>query len=478
MNQEILPIYNAINKFKQKSPISFHVPGHKNGFLIDEKFKNIKPFLENDITELTGLDDLHSPEGAIKEAMELLTDYYGTVKSYFLVNGSTVGNLAMILSVCREGDYVMVQRNCHKSILNALKLAKVQPLFIYPEIDDVLGMAGGIDPQLLKNTFEKYKEIKAIIATYPNYYGKTYDLKEIIDLAHHYEIPVLVDEAHGAHFRLGDPFPPSAVELGADMVVHSAHKTLPAMTMGSYLHVNSGRISIPKVEEYLGILQSSSPSYPIMLSLDFSRYFLANFSGEDIEYTLQTIQRFVDGVKRLSPLKIKQDKKGDPLKVSIYMEGVSGFELQRMLEEQGVYGELADPYQVLYILPLLKKGTAYPYADALLRIQAAVEKNMPVTKGITVKNEIDSSFIRSIKPMALTYKEMESTPKETIPLLHSIDRIAAETVIPYPPGIPILMPGEEITNKHIQEICRLLEVNANFQGDSQQLKKGAIQVFC
>ena len=191
----------------------------------------------------------------------------------------------MILSVCSEGDTVLVQRNCHKSILNGLMLANIMPVFISPEMDMNLSTPAGIDKHTVRQAFERYPNAKACIFTYPDYYGGTFDLKSIIEIAHQHDSLVLIDEAHGPHFKLGDPFPLSALNLGADMVVHSAHKILPAMTMGSFLHINSKNVPKAKVEFYLSVLQSSSPSYPIMASLDIARSYLAGFTKEDIAYT-------------------------------------------------------------------------------------------------------------------------------------------------------------------------------------------------
>ncbi len=288
MNQENIPLWNQLQKHASHQPLSFHVPGHKNGFLAGgEGADYFKHILKLDATELSGLDDLHSPEGVILEAQELLAGLHGVSKSFFLVNGSTAGNLAMVLSAAEEKETVLVQRNCHKSILNGITLAKAKPVFLAPEFNEEWGVAGGVALETVKEAIRQYPDAKAIILTYPNYYGMVYDLENIIQCAHDHGIPVLVDEAHGAHLIGGSHFPASAVQLQADLTVQSAHKTLPAMTMGAYLHFNSRFIKEEKVSNYLGILQSSSPSYPIMASLDLARAYLASFSKKDEEALLK-----------------------------------------------------------------------------------------------------------------------------------------------------------------------------------------------
>ena len=265
MNQSKTPLFDQLMKHHEGNPISFHVPGHKYGQVFPEKGRNyFSDILKMDATEITGLDDLHSAEGVILEAEKLLADLYRTQRSFFLVNGSTVGNLAMTLSTIKEDEIVLVQRNSHKSIMNGIKLANARPVFISPEYDLDYRVAGGLSYESVKSALIQYPNARAIILTYPNYYGMTVDLKSIIDLAHAHNIPVLVDEAHGVHFIAGDYFPPSAVELGADIVVQSAHKTLPAMTMGAFLHYQSRLVSSSNLQFYLQALQSSSPSYPLM----------------------------------------------------------------------------------------------------------------------------------------------------------------------------------------------------------------------
>jgi len=266
MDQNKTPLLDQLIFHHKKNPLSLHVPGHKYGRLLDySKYSAYRGILQLDATELSGLDDLHSPEGVILEAEMLLSEAYGTERSYFLVNGSTVGNLAMILAVLQKGDIVLVQRNCHKSVLNGIELAQAKPVFLGPDYDEDWGVTGGVSPEITARALAMYPGAKALIVTYPSYYGMVNDLQRIIKQAHDVNIPVLVDEAHGAHFISGGNFPKSALQFGADIVVQSAHKTLPAMTMGSYLHLNSKRIERDRLEHYLHILQSSSPSYPVFI---------------------------------------------------------------------------------------------------------------------------------------------------------------------------------------------------------------------
>lgn len=476
MNQKKRPLYEALLAHINSRPVSFHVPGHKYGEVFPAaEGEYFRPLLQIDATELSGLDDLHSPEGPILEAEQLLADLYHVKTSFFLVNGSTAGNLAMIMAGSEENQIVLVQRNSHKSVLNALKLAKVKPIFLEPEYNAEWKIAAGVRLETVEQAFCQYPEAKALILTYPNYYGMTYELERMIELAHGRGIPVLVDEAHGPHFIVGSPFPHSATQLGADIVVQSAHKTLPAMTMGSFLHFNSRYINIEKLKEFLHIFQSSSPSYPIMASLDVGRSYLAEYAQRDLEYVVNKIQTLKDGLAGIPGIKVLDDSTGwaDPLKLTIQStSGLSGFSLQKKLEMQGIFTELADPYNVLFVFPLLKENQGYPIEETIQKVKTALKGSdaKPLKEIVPYQNR------NKITSLAVSYQKMANLEEAEVPIKEAINLVAAETVIPYPPGIPLLLTGEKITSEKVENLLRLIENQARFQGGSL-LKHGRLKIF-
>ncbi|MFS0638405.1 aminotransferase class I/II-fold pyridoxal phosphate-dependent enzyme [Mesobacillus foraminis] len=477
MNHLRTPLLDQLILHSNRHPISFHVPGHKYGEVFPAKgHEFFRPLLQLDATELSGLDDLHSPEGVILESEELLADLYGSRKSYFLVNGSTSGNLAMILTALTEDDVVLVQRNSHKSIMNGIKLAKAKPIYLSPEFEKESMVAGGVNIQTVRNAIEAHPQVKALILTYPNYYGMVNDLGEIINLAHRHGIPVLIDEAHGVHFIAGAPFPSSAISLGADLVVHSAHKTLPAMTMGAYLHYNSSIISEEKLAFYLQALQSSSPSYPIMATLDGARSYLGTYSEQDKDFLMKRIHPFREEIESIPGLTVLPIGNGDPLKMTISStNGVSGFQLQHLLEEEGIYAELADPKNILFVLPLLKTDMTYPFNEAIRKIKAAASRMTQSFLASPVPTGLAESQL-SVTAPAVTYREMETLCQIEVPLSGSEGKICAEAIIPYPPGIPLLLPGEIISSKHIAALEYLQKQGAKLQG-GQSLDAGNIKIF-
>src|SRR5699024_6779739 len=219
MIQQNTPLFTKLKEFSEQKAVSFHVPGHKNGTIFPESaHAYFAKILQIDLTELTGLDDLHAPREMIKEAEQLTANYFQADHSFFLVGGSTAGNLAMILATTGPGEKIIIQRNCHKSIMNALELAKANPVFIAPKFNQKLQRYTHPDLVGLKKVIKNHSDAKAIVLTYPDYFGNTFALKEIIAYAHQHDMAVLVDEAHGVHFSLGEPFPPSSLKLGADVV--------------------------------------------------------------------------------------------------------------------------------------------------------------------------------------------------------------------------------------------------------------------
>lgn len=460
MNQSDRPLVQALQNFKKQLPVSFHVPGHKHG-LLSGLPDELRRALAYDFTELTGLDDLHEADGVIREAEELLSALYQSTRSFFLVNGSTVGNLAMIYATCSQGDSIIVQRNAHKSVFNAIELIGAEPVLITPPWNLHTRTPGVLIPEQVKEALDAYPNAKAVVLTYPTYYGVAGEgLREIIELAHAYSVPVLVDEAHGAHFIIGDPFPQSAIELGADVVVHSAHKTLPAMTMGSFLHVRSEIIDDKKIAHYLQMLQSSSPSYLLMASLDDARAYAALFTENDKQHFLKVRRAFIQELKSNTPFEVVETD--DPLKLLIRIDGYTGFQLQAAFESIGIYAELADPYQVLFILPLWDERSIFSLQDWIKKMVETIsllgkEKKSPVLLDIPVWPFGISSLVHSPSTLAV----MET---EWISIEESAGRVVATSLIPYPPGIPLLVKGERILGSHLKTLSILRKMGAKFHG--------------
>jgi arginine/lysine/ornithine decarboxylase len=470
MNQQQTPLFDALDHHARRKPQSMHVPGHKYGQVFSNKgYSYFHKVLEIDATELTGLDDLHHPEGAILESEALLADLYGVEKSYFLVNGSTVGNLAMILAACSPKDTVLVQRNSHKSILNGLKMAGVRPVFAHPTYDDEVQVASFISFNTVKEAFRMFPNIKAVILTSPNYYGMVNqtELSQIICFAHENGAVVLIDEAHGAHFKL-EGYPSSAISLGADIVVHSAHKTLPAMTMGSFLHVNSEMISHEEVETYLQLLQSSSPSYPIMASLDLARHYLATQNKNGSNTNIKQIKTFTQRLEEIPQIKVvtsaNPNVETDPLKLTVQSQcELNGFQLQSAFETEGLFTEMADPNNVLLVLPL---SDAFDAEGAFFKIRKVVQKYTPNKRTIIdVHHETEI-----ISTLALCYNEIKGYNKKVVSFQDALGNISGEMIIPYPPGIPVLMEGERVTQRHIEILNTYIEAGSHFQGGNMKEK--------
>ena len=454
------PIVDALIQFQNRQPISFHVPGHKHGILSGLP-KEIQSALHYDLTELTGLDDLHYPEEAIKDAQLLLAEAYGAKESFLLVNGSTVGNLAMVHAACREGETVIVQRNSHKSIFHALELVHVRPVYVSPQWDEESMTAAAVSLKAIEEAIEAYPEAKAVILTYPNYYGMaSRELADIISLCHDNEMAVLVDEAHGAHFQVGSPFPVSSLALGADVVVQSAHKTLPAMTMGSFLHISSSRVSVKKIRKYLQMFQSSSPSYLILASLDDARSYLQNYSQPDVRMFIEKRERFLSSLRMIPRLAVVESD--DPLKIMLRVDHHSGYQLKEKLEQVGIEVELADLFQVLLILPLLKQWHAYPFAEIRSRLKEAVAMLEEETRK---DMKLQMKRTSEVTVPELSFEEIDLSDQEWVSYTQIIGRIAAGMVIPYPPGIPLVVAGEKWTLAKVEELMNYIASDAQIQGD-------------
>lgn len=455
------PLVEALKNFKEQRPVSFHVPGHKHGELsgLPNEFRSALQF---DQTELSGLDDLHYPEGVIQEAQELLAETYGAGRSFFLVNGSTSGNLAMIHAVCKEGDRVLVQRNSHKSIFHALELAKLRPVYLAPEWGAASQSAEGVSLETIREAVRQYPDSKALILTYPNYYGMAgSEIEDIIYYCHQADITVMVDEAHGAHLLAGAPFPRSALAYGADVVVQSAHKTLPAMTMGSFLHIQGQRIDSERVSKYLRMFQTSSPSYLIMASLDDARAYVQTYSGPDMQYFEEKRRFFIDSLETISGLEVVAAH--DPLKIMLRVKGYNGYRVQKKMEEVGIFSEMADSRQVLLVLPLLKRGHTYPFAEIRSRIREAVQKLR--------KEQMDTNLLLTPQEMAavsepeISYEAMDLADSEWISYTQAIGRYSAAMVTPYPPGVPLILPGEVWTKIKLEQLMDHLAAGAVIQGE-------------
>ncbi|MBE9917190.1 aminotransferase class I/II-fold pyridoxal phosphate-dependent enzyme [Paenibacillus donghaensis] len=514
------PLYEALYQYKSSRQASFHVPGHKKGraYAPHGGAGFLEQIMEADVTEITGTDDLHHPEGIIRDAQRLAAECFGAEDSFFLVGGSTSGNLAMILTVCAyPGDILLVQRNVHKSVLNGLMLAGAKAVFLQPQLDEGSGLAAAPAAEAIAAALAAYPAAKGVLITMPNYYGMGTDLAPLAEVCHRHGVPLLVDEAHGAHYGQHPQLPASALASGADVVVQSTHKMLAALTMGAMLHVQGPRINRGLLRQRLAMVQSSSPSYPVMGSLDLARRLLHMQGAAAFTAGLAAVEALKRGLAELPrfgllhPQEQQRDAAAgaasaayttqDPFKVVIYdRTGVlSGYELQRRLEACGCIPEMSDDRYVvlLYSLGSTEEDTRHLLAAlAHISVEKANAQPLPSAKANAVNNPGQSSpAVKNEKsdfvefstwnnfagtdfsePVSFNLIPLKPDEVEAVSLQSSSGRIAAEMIIPYPPGIPILYPGERITETAACGLQGLAKAGAKCQG-AQDPKLGTILVY-
>lgn len=486
-----LPILEGVLKYVKENNISFCMPGHKGGrgFYnnpIGKEF--IENFLKFDVTEVDGMDNLHKAEGIIKEGSRLLSRFYESKKSYFLVNGSTSGNLAMIFSSFNEGDKIIVERNCHRSIFNAIIMRKLRPVYVKNIINERLNAPICIDLEHFSQVLENNKDAKGIIVTYPNYYGICSNLDFIIRQCKKYEMKVLVDSAHGAHFGINNKLPKSAVKMGADMIVTSTHKTLSSLTQTAYLHINDGQ-DTDKVDFYVSAFLSTSPSYLFLCSMDYARFYLESYGEYQYEKLLNLSNYYRDKINRIEGIHIvgrddivdlnEQIKKAksitnisfndvwdlDATRYTINLDkGYSGHLLLNYLKQFGIQAEMSDTSNVVLIFSPFNEEKEF---EKLYNILKNCDLNELKQKSVSLVNYNIPKI--KIMPYEIMHKE-----KEYVSLNNCIGRIAGENIVPYPPGVPILVAGELIDKDVLETIKHYINIGIDVLGIKEDKLKVVI----
>mgnify|MGYP006394286239 CR=1 FL=1 len=470
MSQLETPIFDALLKHRNRHPIQFHIPGHKKGKGMDPAFREFvgDNVLSIDLINIAPLDDLHSPKGAIKKAQHLAAEAFGADETFFSVQGTSGAIMTMILTICGPGDKILVPRNVHKSIMSAIVFAGAIPVFIHPEVDKELGVSHGISVESVEKAIEAHPDAKGLLVINPTYFGLAADLKRIVDISHAHGIPVVVDEAHGVHIHFHNDLPISAMSAGADMAATSVHKLGGSMTQSSVLNVREGLVSAKRVQSILSMLTTTSTSYPLLASLDTARRQLAihgeDLIGEAIEIAEETRKR-INEIEHIhcvgrEILQSSATYDMDPTKLLISVKnlGITGFEAEIWLREKAnIEVELSDLYNILCLITLGDtKKEVDMLVNALSRMVVAYESAATIVESAVTLPDIPGL---AMSPRDAFYAETES-----IPLLEASGRISAEFVMVYPPGIPIFIPGEIITQGNIDYILMNLEAGLPVQG--------------
>jgi len=436
------PIIERIVDYLNTNPISCHTPGHKGGQIIPPLLKEKWPpeVWQYDVTELMNLDNLHYPTGCIKEAQNNIADLANAKASYFLVNGTSVGIQAAILALGYNSP-IFVPRNVHKSVYNAIILANAQPIYLPIAFDENIGIPLGLNVEVLKKYINKYPQCKTIVITNPTYQGISCNIQELVELALAKGLKIICDEAHGSHFLFHNELPPSALSLGAHIVVQSWHKTLPVLTQASILHLGQN-YSGPDISQYLNLLQTTSPSYLLMASLDSCQAFLRAEIKDILALAIKKIGSFKERISLLENLelyKTKGNQQMDPFKICLSSPKVSGFELAKLLREKyQIYAELAEENFCLLLLGIvIEDGTLHKLEEGLIEINRYLD-DLPNSYAPIAR---DKMIIPTTK---MHLREAFFSSKEKVSLDSALGRICGDYIIEYPPGVPLLVPGEVI----------------------------------
>lgn len=458
VNRRRAPLWEALVAQAGRGDLGFHTPGHNGGQGLPLCWKDFADFGRLDLTELEGLDSLHDPEGAIAEAQHLAALAWGAEQTWFLVGGASVGLQAAILATVGPGQKLLLPRNVHQSIVHALVLSGAEPVWLQPEWDDTHQLAHGLSTANVEAVLVAHPDIRAVLAIHPTYFGAMGDTRAIADAAHRRGIPLLVDSAHGAHLRFHPDLPECAVAAGADLVVHSAHKTLPALTQAALLHVQGQRVDRQRLCLALRMLQTTSPSYLLLASLDAARAWMEARGRGLLEETLI----LCEAVRRQNPfpcLTRDECRPGsgfddlDPTRLTLDLRpcGLNGPAAETwLIEHRGVHCELADLHHLVFIF-----NTAHRFEDG----QRLSEALSSLARAFSLSSAPPPSP-QPLPPLP----EQACSPRTAFEHPHHyripVDAqgcICAQTLSVYPPGIPLLLPGERIAASTLEwlEIVRV-----------------------
>ncbi len=430
----------------------FHIPGHTKGKAVYKEFKKLigEKALSIDTTdEFDNLGTLHPATGPIAEAQELASKAFGAEKTFFLLNGSTAGNLAIGMALTKKGQKVIINRNCHRSALTGLMISGAEPVWVCPSRIEDWSVWGNIEVSKIEQALKENDNVGLVWITNPTYEGVVSDIKAISEVCKKYNVPLIVDEAHGCLWNFNSHLPETALKLGADAVVHSLHKTGGSMSQSSMLHIaKNSKINPDTVEKALKLLHTTSPSLILLGSLDASRAVLQSQSGQKLidraVKNAKYLRKRLDNIPNLHQLKPSFGYMTDVTKVFIKIDGLSGKRLESILEiDFGIEVESASDIGVLILCNLGNKRSDFVYlADALEKIANADHKDI-----YYLENRKHMPMLEPIIKMSL--RDAYYSEKETIPKEHAIGRISAEVIAECPPGISILLPGELITEAHL-----------------------------
>ncbi len=464
--QQSAPLYEALERIRRMRIVPFDVPGHKRGrgnpelmSLLGERCVSL------DVNSMKPLDNLCQPSSVILDAENLAAEAFGAARCFFMVGGTTSAVQSMILSVCKEGDKIIVPRNVHKSVINSLVLCGAIPVYVNPETDKRLGISLGMIPSEVEKAVEANPDAVAVLVNNPTYYGICSDIREIVRIAHSHGMKALADEAHGTHFYFNDALPVSAMEAGADMSAVSMHKSGGSLTQSSLLLLGPN-VDADYVRQIINLTQTTSASYLLMSSLDISRRNLALHGKESFAKVMEMAQYARDEINELGDYYAygKELVNGtsiydyDVTKLSVYTRdlGLAGIEVYDILrDEYDIQIEFGDIGNILAYISIGDR------IQDIERLVGALEDIRRLYKRDKTGMLADEYIIPEVvvAPKAAFY-----APKETLPIAQTEGRICGEFVMCYPPGIPILAPGERITRDILEYIEYAKRKGCSMQG--------------
>ena len=461
-----MPFVEALEAYRKEHFVPFHTPGHKIGIEAPQLLKDwMGPALPYDLGVMYALDDLHEPEGELKEAQELTAELYGADCCWFSINGTTALIEAMIMGTVGPNETIIIPREAHRSVISGLVLSGAKPVYMDCQFDERWGIPLGVSLEDAVRTMEAHPEAKAILLVYPNYYGVGVDIVNIVKEAHKRGLIVLVDEAHGPHLPFSESLPIGAIEAGADLVAQSTHKSVGSLTQTSWLLGQGERINKRRITQMHQMLQSTSPNYIFLASLDMARHQLATVGKDLVSRTvelslyLRNELHKISGVSTLEYADIEERVANyDCTKVLIDAKelGLTGVVFERMLRKQRIEVELVQAHHVLVLLTI---GDTKGSVDALIKAVQAISDEV-LNGSYATDHGLDGNFdVLSKDSVVLPEPVVRVTPhnamyahREQVPLRDALHRIAGETIAYYPPGIPCVAVGEVISESVLQYI--------------------------